>query len=202
MRPLVLDTSALINLYASSRGEAILAALPMEILVPRTVSDELDRETNRMSGQAGFVAGLAQRAIVRATEMSEGESDLFLELTSTSPSLDDGEAATLAIAQARGLIAVIDERKGRNRAAPLLAPEAPWWSLDLFRHSGVVAALGPQVAAEALYFALLRGRMRIAAEHADAVIDLIGWERARKCTCLPNYRQRFALESSGGSPAE
>jgi hypothetical protein len=190
-------------LYASSQGEAIIAALPLQVAVSETVADELDRETSRMSGQRGFVASLAERAAVSLLAMTDEEAGVFLELTSTFPSLDDGEAATIAIAHARDLTAVIDERKGRSRASALLAPRAPQWSLDLFCHPAVVVALGLHGAAEALYLALLRGRMRIAAERADAVIDLIGLERARQCTCLPNYRRRFAQqEKSTDYPVE
>lgn len=41
-KPLILDTSVLINLHASQRGEPILDALPNKILVPRQVIEELD----------------------------------------------------------------------------------------------------------------------------------------------------------------
>ena len=40
-RPLVLDTSVLINLYACAYGERILAAIPNQVLVPEAVAGEL-----------------------------------------------------------------------------------------------------------------------------------------------------------------
>src|SRR3546814_15838269 len=83
------------------------------------------------------------------------------------------------------------ERKGRNRATAISTLELPWWSLDFFLHRAVRDALGDLNANEALYLALFKGRMRIPLNQADAVIDLIGMECARACTCLPNYRNRF-----------
>src|SRR3546814_4069992 len=83
------------------------------------------------------------------------------------------------------------ERKGRKRATAISTLGLPWWSLDFFLHRAVRDALGDLNANEALYLALFKGRMRIPLNQADAVIDLIGMECARACTCLPNYRNRF-----------
>lgn len=35
----------------------------------------------------------------------------------------------------------------------------------------------------------------IAPDHADQVISVIGLEQARKCTCLPGYKERFQILS-------
>jgi predicted nucleic acid-binding protein len=189
---LVVDTSAVINLYASKHGEAILSALPAKIIIPQMVSQELEKEASRSTGESDFVKGLACQGLVTIADMSDEEAETFLELTSIYPTLDDGEAATIAIAVSRNFIPVLDERKGRKRAAAMLMLSVPWWSIDLFRHSLVVDALGDKDANEALFLALFRGRMRIPAEQAGLVIDLIGVERAKLCTCLPNYSKRFS----------
>src|SRR3546814_17578739 len=80
------------------------------------------------------------------------------------------------------------------RATARSTLELPWLSLDFFLHRAVRDALGDLNANEALYLALFKGRMRIPLNQADAVIDLIGMECARACTCLPNYRNRFRSE--------
>jgi hypothetical protein len=129
--------------------------------------------------------------IVTVVNMTDAEYLMFHELTSTSPSLDDGEAATIAIAASRQLRPVIDERRGRTRAGTLLPALVPHWSLDLLRHPTAVATLGVQNAVDALYHALHDGRMRIPSESVGDVIALIGVERSRDCTCLPGYRERF-----------
>lgn len=187
--PLVLDTSVLINLHASKYGERILTAIPNDILVPEIVAGELEHETSRRNGEYSFLHALVADGIVTLANLTDGEYEIFHELTSTSPSLDDGEAATIAVAAARDFLPVIDEKRGRARA--LVKARVPGWSLDIFRHPTAIAILGDQSAIDALYLALRDGRMRIPSESADGVVALIGMERSRDCTCLPGYRNRF-----------
>ena len=191
--PLVLDTSVLINLHACKYGERILRAIPNDILVPEFVAGELEHETSRRNGEYSFLHALVAGGIVTLANLTDAEYEIFLELTSTSPSLDDGEAATIAVAASRYVLPVIDERKGRTRAGIVMKTRVPGWSLDLFRHPTTIAALSDQSALEALYLALRDGRMRIPSESAGSVIALIGVERALDCTCLPGYRERFVL---------
>ncbi|MGO4386775.1 DNA-binding protein [Microvirga sp. 2YAF29] len=191
--PLVLDTSVLINLHACKYGERILTAIPNDIVVPEIVVGELEHETSRRNGENSFLHGLVADGIVTLANLTDAEYEIFHELTSASTSLDDGEAATIAVAASRYLLPVIDERKGRTRAGILMKARAPGWSLDLFRHPAAIADLGDQPAIEALYLALRDGRMRVPSERADGVIALIGMERSRDCTCLPGYQERFNL---------
>jgi predicted nucleic acid-binding protein len=189
--PLVLDTSVLINLHACKDGERILTAIPNNVVVPEIVAGELEHETSRRNGEYHFLHALVKGGIVTLATMTDAEYEIFHELTSTSPSLDDGEAATIAIAAARHFLPVVDERRGRIRASALMKARTPGWSLDIFRHPTAIAVLGDQPAVDALYLALRDGRMRIPSERGDGVITLIGLERARHCTCLPGYRERF-----------
>ena len=65
-RPLVLDTSVLINLYACAYGDRILAAIPNDIIVPHVVACELRQETSRNDGEREFLRGLvaSRRAMI------------------------------------------------------------------------------------------------------------------------------------------
>lgn len=191
MDPLVLDTSVLINLHACKYGEHILRAIPNDIVIPSIVARELEHETSQKNGEYKFLNSLVTDGIVTLANLTDAEYELFQTLTSTSPSLDDGEAATIAVAATRHLFPIIDERKGRMRANTLMKKRTPGWSLDLFRHPTAITALGEQPAIEALYLALRDGRMRIPSENADDVITLIGMNRSQDCTCLPGYRERF-----------
>ena len=195
--PLVLDTSVLIDLRACKYGERILMAIPNDIIVPEIVAEELEHETNRRNGERGFLHRLVRGGIVTLANMTDAEFEIFHEITSTSPSLDDGEAATIAVAAARYLLPVIDERKGAVRSGPLLEARVPAWSLDLFLHPTAIADLGNQSSIEALYLALRDGCMRIPLERTESVIALIGTERSRNCTCLPGYRDRFVYAQNG-----
>jgi predicted nucleic acid-binding protein len=140
--PLVLDTSVLINLHACKYGERIVRAIPNEILVPEIVAGELEHETSRRNGEYTFLHALVKDGTVTLVSLTDAEYQIFHELTSTSPSLDDGEAATIAVAASRHLRPVIDERRGRTRASTLIHALRPYWSLDLFRHPTVIAMLG------------------------------------------------------------
>lgn len=188
-RPLVLDTSVLINLHACAHGEQVLTIIENEIIVPDIVAGELEHETSRKHGDHGFLSDLIARGKVTIAGMTEAEYELFAVLSGGSPSLDDGEAATIAIAAHRECRVVIDERKGRARAATLMNGEAPQWSIDLLRHPNVVQALGLSMVSDAVYLALRHGRMRIPPEWSDEVVKLIGHDRALDCSCLPGFKK-------------
>ncbi len=190
--PKIVDASGFIGLRACKHGEQILSVIPNEIIVARAVEGELNRATSLSSGDQAFIERLVEREIVTITDFTDEEYELFGELISD---IGDGEAATIAIAAKRKFLAVIDDQKGRTQAAAHLKAD-PVWSLDLFRHSAVLAELGEADATEALYLALRDGRMRIPPERAEEVIALIGEDRARECKCLPNYKARFGVPRS------
>ena len=190
MTPLVLDTSVLINLHASGHGARILSSVPNAILVPEIVVSELEHETSKNNGEHQFIHDLVATKKVSIVALDEREYAVFESLVSGNPSLDDGEAATIATATIRGCQPIIDERKGRLRAQEHFPGKQLGWSLDLFRHPKVVAELGVTLSTEALYFALYYGRMRIQEMHCDQVVSLIGVQRALDCKCLPGYKFR------------
>lgn len=200
--PLVLDTSVLINLCASACGEKVLKAIPNDIIVPKVVAGELEHETSYRNGQNGFLLGLVNEGAVTIVDMTDAEYEVFEGLICGSPCLDDGEAATIAIALSRSARPVIDERRGRGRATALMKGMEPEWSLDILRHPSVIESIGEELAVQALFLALRDGRMRISSEHADHVISLIGEDRSADCTCLPGYRERFGLRQGSRRPEE
>lgn len=162
----------------------MFSAISNRIIIPRIVSSEFNRGTDDKL----FLPELVQSQIVEIEDMTEEEDNIYLELTS---SLDDGESATIAIAKIRGFLPIIDERKGRAKAAGMMAPRIPGWSLDIFRHAEVLSFLGQKDAIEALFMALRESHMRIPENSVDEVIALIGRDRAKECTCLPGYGRRF-----------
>ncbi len=121
--------------------------------------------SDKGNGEHGFLYSLVANGTVTLAGLTEAEYEIFYELTSIAPSLDDGEAATIAVASARDFLPVIDERRGRARA--LAKARAAGWSLDIFRHPSALSTLGDQSAIDALYLALRDGRMRIPPESAD-----------------------------------
>jgi len=188
--PLVPDTSVLINLHACSFGEQVLRAIPNDIVVPEIVVSELENETSYANGENGFIRRLIVAKVVKVVELNDPANEVFETLISGRGSLDDGEAATIAVAAASGFRPVIDERKGRARADGLMRGHPVAWSLDLLIHPEVQAALPNRGHIEAVHLALREGRMRIDEDRCEAVAMLIGLERALNCTSLPNYKIR------------
>ncbi len=199
---LVLDTSVLINLHASTYGERVLHALPNDIVISRIAAEELEKETSRKGGERSFLTAMVGKGALTIADMTEDEYELFGNLVAGPPSLDDGEAATIAIATTRGLHPIIDERKGRTCAAAPPFSLRPCWSLNLFDHTSVVRSLGEQAAQDAIYLALRDGRMRIPAEQANMVIATIGLRRALDCSSLPGFKNLKRLQGSDVSPNE
>lgn len=200
LSPLILDTSVLINLHASTYGGRILLAVPNDILVPEIVAAELEHETGKANGEHQFTQDLVATGKVQLVALSKREYEVYATLVSGNTSLGDGEAATIAIAACRQHQPVIDESKGRLQASTHCPGYQPGWSLDLFRHPQVVKALGLTESVHALYLALRDGRMRIHEDHCDRVVDLIGVKRALECNSLPGYKARRQQWQTGNLP--
>ena len=132
---MVLDTSVLINLHASTFGERILRIIPNDLAVPREVIRELEHETSKVNGEHNFLQRLIAQGRLEPLHMNDQAFDIFEELIKCRPSLGDGEAATIAISAVDNLLPVMDDGKGRSRATALVSPKTPAWSLDLFLHS-------------------------------------------------------------------
>lgn len=124
MTIVIMDTCCLINLYAAGNPASLLAPLGWEIYVSRQVLEEslyLLREDSE--SEARFVRERidVQPAIdggaLRLCDVAEGdEMDLFVQLAAT---LDEGEAACLAIARSRGWLLATDDRKAIRLAGGL-----------------------------------------------------------------------------------
>lgn len=190
LTPLVPDTSVLINLHACAQGVQVFRSIPNKIVVSDVVATELDHETSHAKGENGFLRSLISMGLVDVVLLDDQAFPIFEMLTAAPDSLGDGEAATIALAATRGLVPVIDERKGRRRAAALMDGQAPAWSLDLLLHPAVQAGLPAGAYVDAIFQALSEGRMRIDDARCDAVVALIGPERAVRCPSLPGFRSR------------
>jgi predicted nucleic acid-binding protein len=99
----VADTSVLINIILVSRLELLGALDGFRFVVSEQVVEEVTREDQARQLMAAFDQGL----IHRETSTEPGELALYSELRG---SLGRGEAATLAMAGARGWWVACDER--------------------------------------------------------------------------------------------
>lgn len=187
--PLVIDTSVIVNLNACSFGEQILRAVPNKVIVSQIVADELELDQS----DDLFLRHLVTSELVELSELTDDEFEIYKDLVGN---LGDGESATIAIAVNRQIFPFIDDRKGREQAIRLQTNLDPAWSLNLLRHPEVLLHLGSPADVDAVYFALLYGRMRIPDAFTEDVIQLIGEERAKNCVSLPKYSKRFPKSQS------
>lgn len=186
---LVADASVVINLNASGCAEKVLEALQRCVKVVDVVPDELEEGQHRQRQDAVLLEKLAASGHVEIVSL-EGDGERYFEQLVVGPAqmtLDDGEAATIAYAVAKGGIALIDEVKA-NRICTELFPELRIaCSVDVFAHEAVQNALGRRALADAVFNALFEGRMRVSPRHVDWVVSLIGADRAGRCASLPRH---------------
>lgn len=185
---LILDASVLINLHASSKGVRILSAIPNKIYVARNVADEMQVGDGSVPSERDFVFKLEERGLLEIIDMKDGDLAIYENYVSGERSLDDGEAATIAMALKRGCLPVIDERKACSR----LAKDAPGLSVpttvDLMLSQPVKQSLSPMDRRHAVYKALTDARMHVRPDQRDSIIELIGTERAVQCNSLPGFK--------------
>lgn len=114
-RPVALDACVLLNLVASGRPIAeFAAAADVRFVVVRQAEREvgwLDPEDPEDPREAIDLEPSVQRGEVQRVVLADVELPRFVAL---ARALDDGEAATLAIAEARGFAVATDDRKARR----------------------------------------------------------------------------------------
>ncbi len=184
---LIGDASVVINLIATRHASEILGALPNPFVVTENACTELEDGTRKGHDDheqlAGLIAaGLAKRVMLSASALTVYESLIDGSAVRT---LDDGEAATIAYAHQTSGVALIDERKARSLSAASFPRLIVISTAELLMHSAVSASLGRQGQADAIFNALMIGRMRVPIEHIPQLTRIIGDERAAQCSSLP-----------------
>ena len=187
--PVIADTSVVINLNATQCAETILEALPNPFLVVSEVVLELESGLQTGRNDAAALKEWRTSGRVQIVTLGDTGAQHFFNLVSglAAQTLDDGEAATIAHALETEppAIPLIDERKANRICAHRFAALVTGSTVDLLAQDDVQAALGSARLADAVFDALLGGRMRVLPHHLDWVVNLIGPERAKQCESLP-----------------
>jgi predicted nucleic acid-binding protein len=184
---LVVDTSTIINLNATGCAERILQALPAKVIVVDVILGELDEGRPRGRPDADMLRELVASGIIEIVALGN-ESEEHFEKLVVGPAvstLDDGEAATIAYAAANGEIAVIDERKAVRICAEMYPRLRICNTVDLLALPEVSRILGEDALIQAVFQALMRGRMSVLPRDVEWVVGLIGSDKAAACTSLP-----------------
>ncbi len=195
--PVVIDASTVINLNATAYGARILKAIPNPFVITDVVQGEIleDRRSGRHDGR--LVAELVTSRLISIAKLDDLTESHFEDLVvgQGNATLDDGEAATIAYGVEKGAITLIDERKATRLCRERYPRLTIGSTLDMLVHSAVLAELGRDGAADAVFNALHLARMRVPPTALDWVVTLIGPERAAICECLPRaYRATDRIE--------
>jgi predicted nucleic acid-binding protein len=190
---LVADTSTIINLNASGSSREILRAVPNRVVVAEAVLAELEAGKQRGHQDADYLKELLNDGLIEVITMGDVGTQHFEELVigPATGTLDDGEAATIAIAIEQQGIALIDEPKAHRICSERYPDLRTGCTVDIFAHPEVLRALGEQTLALSVFNSLTYARMNVLPHHADWVVKVVGTDRAAYCISLPkSVRQR------------
>ncbi|WP_192355974.1 hypothetical protein [Mesorhizobium mediterraneum] len=190
---LIADASVVIGLNASGHARRIIELTLCRVVVPDNAGNELAigaRFGHDDGAQLDMLvaAGLVERMALEGAALKTYEALIDGAYGET---LDDGEAATIAMAVQRGGVAVLDEKKARRMCGQyfpnVVQGCTAQWLLG-------TVTLGRAAHVGAMINALRRGRMRVPPEFLDAVVALIGVEAAAACPSLPRFARQTATQ--------
>ena len=140
--PLLLDACVAINLAATDRVEQIAQATEVTFTLARQAAQEVGHLRDTADGETILTPIDLSRydsTTLEIVGLVQPEYSLYVELTRT---VDDGEAATIAVAVNRSLPLATDDRKARRVCAEFGLPE-PTRTLSIL-HSYADAASLPR----------------------------------------------------------
>lgn len=135
---LVLDASCLLNLYGTGRLREIALAVGWRLEVAEYVLEneviytwQADSEGTRETAVPVDLTPLLSEGLIRILKLeSPDDQETFLALAAV---VDDGEAATAALAAGRGCSLATDDRKARRVFAELIPEVALVSTLELLK---------------------------------------------------------------------
>lgn len=146
----LLDTCVAINLFATDDLDEISRVLDMSFLMADRAAAEMGYLRDDLGGEIVQTPidldRYSRSGTVRILSLAEGELPQYVQLAAM---VDDGEAATIAIAQSRKLAMATDDRKARRVCAEMGLSE-PKRSLAILRAYAQAAALTDQGVRERL----------------------------------------------------
>lgn len=185
--PLVADASVWINLIAGGRALDILRTFDRPTIIPSIAFGELERGRDKGRSAAEGLIALIDTGHVTVVDLPPAAEDVYLSLVAgrVSQTLEDGEAATLALALDLGATALIDERKAIGIAATRFPGLNVATTTDLLLSERIRSVLTPVDLSDALFATLTEARMRVPDHLLDEVCACLGPDKTRLCLSLP-----------------
>jgi len=184
--PIIVDASVVINLNATGCGATVLRVLPNRVVLTDAVVAELRTDGRTGRDDAKLVRSLIDASLAEVAAVADLKNSHFETLVtgSAAETLDDGEAATIALALESNAVAVSDDRKAVALCARRFPGLAIASTIDLLAHNAVAAALGSPGLSDAVFAALKSARMRVPEHYEQWILRLIGKARAMECPSL------------------
>jgi len=184
---LVADASVVINLNATGRAHAIIAAFSNRWAVTANAFAELVNGIRNGHDDARALRILIDKGAIDIVGLGDSGSRIYETLIDGSAlrTLDDGEAATIGYAHEVGGIALIDERKAIKLCADAYPELTLITTVQILLHPTVIEALGPSEHIDVIMAALNKARMRVPPDQIAKVVAVIGQTNAASCLSLP-----------------
>ncbi len=189
---IVLDASVIINLLATGYATEILRALNRPLIVTGNVVREIAQGETNGRHESALLTELIQSNCLQLQELSGSSLEHFFSTVSgsTSDSLGDGEAATLAFAHCNARSAAIDEKKATRIAGERFEAVGLVTTVDILAYEPVRALLGQGALSAATFQALRVARMQVRPQQLGWVTQLIGEDKLAECVSLKRYARR------------
>ena len=165
--PIILDACCVLNFYHSGHFLEILQAINVQFYVTLVVQEKelqkLQKQENDENQEMNVLKMAIAQELLKVVDFeSEEEEELFVNYAFQ---IDDGEAATCAIAVSRGWAIATDDR----RAISFIKKEVPSLeilsTLDLIKYWSEAANLDSLKLREALKAIAVQGRYRPSKSH-------------------------------------
>jgi predicted nucleic acid-binding protein len=197
--PLVADASVWINLVAGGRAIDVLRTLSKPTIIPSIALGELERGRDKGRSAHDAITPLIAAGYVTVIDLPAEAEEVYLSLVAgrATQTLDDGEAATLALALHLSATALIDERKAISIAATRFPVLTVATTTDLLLSAQVRAVLDADQLADVLFASLTEARMRVPDHLLDEVCACLGFDKTQLCLSLP-ARVRSVPQSDSG----
>ena len=192
--PLVLDASVVINFLATGIPEQLLRTIGASIIVADEAAGEVRRHPISHEDAGPIIAEWVASGLIQRVELNSQARVIFHDLVADdlAGGLDDGEAATIAVAVTynSAAVTVIDEKKAGRIFAEKWPERQLIDTVTLLMQREIRGSLPEDQFGNSIFSALKHARMRVRKEHMSWVVPLIGVERARECSSLNHQLER------------
>jgi len=152
-----------------------------EFAIAEIVRDPASGGSGRNALDALQAAGL-----LRYVRLSDSAFLSFLEMTGAAApdDLGDGEAATIAYAEAEAATPIIDDKKALRIASSRSPERDVLTTIDLLSSPDIINSIPESDLADLLFSSLQNARMRVAPSCRAWVVSVLGAERAALCPSI------------------